>query len=71
MDIEISKLAEYVTIHNSGGNIHLSLPANKGLDLKLRGDRIHFQNMQNFSGNKEDDKVDGKINGGCTCQRSD
>ena len=64
MDIEISKLAEYVTIHNSGGNIHLSLPANKGLDLKLRGDRIHFQNMQNFSGNKEDDKVDGKINGG-------
>ncbi len=64
MDIEINKLDEYVTVHNSGGNIHLSLPANKGLDLKLRGDRIHFQNMQNFSGNKEDDKVDGKINGG-------
>jgi DUF4097 and DUF4098 domain-containing protein YvlB len=64
MDIQINKLEEYVTVHNSGGNINLSLPANKGLDLKLRGNRIHFENMQNFSGNKEDDKVDGKINGG-------
>lgn len=64
MDIEIDKLAEYVTIHNSGGNINLKLPSNKGLDLKLRGDRIHLENMQNFSGNKEDDRVDGKINGG-------
>jgi hypothetical protein len=64
MDIEIIKLEEFVTVHNSGGNIDLSLPANKGLDLKLRGNRIHFENMQNFSGNKEDDKVDGKINGG-------
>ena len=64
MDIEILKLEEYVTVHNSGGNIDLSLPANTGLDLKLRGNRIHFENMQNFSGNKEDNKVDGKINGG-------
>jgi hypothetical protein len=64
MDIQINKLEEYVTVHNSGGNINLSLPANKGLDLRLRGNRIHFENMQNFSGNKEDDKVDGKINGG-------
>lgn len=64
MDIEIDKLEEYVTINNSGGNINLTLPSNKGLDLKLRGDRIHLENMQNFSGNKEDDRVDGKINGG-------
>jgi DUF4097 and DUF4098 domain-containing protein YvlB len=64
MDIEIIRLEEYVTVRNSGGNIDLSLPANKGVDLKLRGNRVHFENMQNFSGNKEDDKVDGKINGG-------
>jgi DUF4097 and DUF4098 domain-containing protein YvlB len=64
MDIQVIKLEEYVTVHNSGGNIDLSLPANTGLDLKLRGNRIHFENMQNFSGNKEDNKVDGKINGG-------
>lgn len=64
MDIEVIKLEEFVTVHNSGGSVDLRLPANKGLDLKLRGNRIHFENMQNFSGNKEDDKVDGKINGG-------
>lgn len=64
MDIEVLKLQEYVTVHNSGGSVNLRLPANKGLDLKLRGNRIHFENMQNFSGNKEDNKVDGKINGG-------
>jgi DUF4097 and DUF4098 domain-containing protein YvlB len=64
MEIQINKLEEYVTVNNSGGNITLSLPSDKGLDLKLRGNRIHFENMQNFSGNKEDHKVDGTINGG-------
>jgi hypothetical protein len=64
MDVEINKLEEFVTLHNSGGNIRLTLPGNKGLDLNLRGDRISLENMNNFSGNKEDHKVEGKINGG-------
>jgi hypothetical protein len=64
MDIEIDKLEKYVTVHNSGGNIRLTLPAGKGLDLKLRGDHISLQNMSNFSGDKEDNKVEGKVNGG-------
>ena len=64
MDIEINKVDKYVTVHNSGGNIHLTLPANVGLDLKLRAERIHLENMQNFNGNKEEHKVDGKIHGG-------
>jgi hypothetical protein len=64
MEIEISKIDKYVTVHNSGGNIHVTLPANTGLDLKLRAERIHLQNMQNFNGDKEEHKVEGKINGG-------
>ena len=64
MEIEINKVDKYVTVHNSGGNIHVTLPANVGLDLKLRAERIHLENMQNFNGNKEEHKVDGKINGG-------
>ena len=64
MDIEINKVDKYVTVNNSGGNIHVTLPANVGFDLKLRAERIHLENMQNFNGNKEEHKVDGKINGG-------
>ena len=64
MDIEIDKLEQYVTVHNSGGNIRVTLPSGKGLDLKLRGDHINLENMSNFSGDKEDHKVEGKVNGG-------
>jgi hypothetical protein len=64
MEIQMTKVTEYVSVHNSGGNIRITLPSDKGLDLRLRGDRIHLENMQNFSGNKEEHKVDGKINGG-------
>ncbi len=64
MDIEINKLAEFVTVRNSGGNIHIKLPGDKGLDLKLRGERINIQNMNNFSGDKDEHKVEGKLNGG-------
>ncbi|WP_276373514.1 DUF4097 family beta strand repeat-containing protein [Chryseolinea sp. H1M3-3] len=64
MEIEIDKLEEYVTISNSGGNIHVTMPGNKGVNLNLRGDRINLENMNNFNGDKEDHKVEGKINGG-------
>jgi|SRR5688572_7118082 len=64
MDIEINKVDKYVTVHNSGGNIHVTLPANIGLDLKLRAERIHLQNMQNFNGDKDEHHMEGKVNGG-------
>ena len=64
MEIQINKVDKYVTVHNSGGNIHVTLPANIGMDLKLKAERINFHNMQNFNGDKEEHKVEGKINGG-------
>ena len=64
MEIEMNKVGEFVSVHNSGGNVRITLPSNKGLDLKLRAERIHLENMQNFNGDKEEHKVDGKINGG-------
>ncbi|HYI77299.1 MAG TPA: DUF4097 family beta strand repeat-containing protein, partial [Chryseolinea sp.] len=64
MDIEINKVDKYVTVHNSGGNIHVTLPANIGLDLKLRAEHIHLQNMQNFNGDKDEHHMEGKVNGG-------
>ena len=64
MDVEISTLGKYVTVSNSGGNINLSLPANKGLNLKLRGNKIKTNNLSNFDGEMDEDNINGKINGG-------
>lgn len=64
IDVSIRELGDYVTITNSGGNINLRIPGNKGIDLKLRGDKIKTTTLTNFSGTVEDDEIDGKINGG-------
>ncbi len=64
MELDINELGEYLTARNSGGNIRVQLPANKGVNLKLRGDRININNMSNFNGDKDDHSVDGKLNGG-------
>lgn len=64
IDIDISQIDKYVTASNSGGNIHLTLPGNKGLDLRLHGDRIKVESLSNFSGDQDDHNLNGKINGG-------
>jgi DUF4097 and DUF4098 domain-containing protein YvlB len=64
MDVAITELGKYVTVSNSGGNIHLEVPGDKGIDLKLRAERIKMNNLNNFSGEQDEHKVTGKINGG-------
>ena len=64
IDVTLKELGKYVTITNSGGNISLQIPNNKGVDLKLRGDKIKTGTLTNFSGSVEDDEIDGKLNGG-------
>ena len=64
IDVAIKELGKYVTITNSGGNIYLQIPNNKGVDLKLRGDKIKTTTLTNFSGSVEDDEIEGKLNGG-------
>jgi DUF4097 and DUF4098 domain-containing protein YvlB len=64
IDVEITALGKYVRIGNSGGNIDLQLPSGKGLDLDLSSGRIKTDKMSNFSGSVEDDRINGKINGG-------
>jgi hypothetical protein len=63
INISIKKFGEYVRITNSGGDIDLQMPGNKGVDLKLRG-RIKTTNLVNFSGDKDEDHITGKLNGG-------
>jgi DUF4097 and DUF4098 domain-containing protein YvlB len=64
MNVAITELGKYVNVSNSGGNIRLEVPANKGMDLKLRGERIKMDNVSNFNGDQEENKVTGKMNGG-------
>jgi DUF4097 and DUF4098 domain-containing protein YvlB len=66
MDIEIMEVVGAVKVNNSGGNIHLKMPGNKGLDLRLRGHNIKVVDLKNFSGDQEEDKITGKVNGGGT-----
>lgn len=64
VSVEVVEVAGAVTLSNSGGNISLKMPANKGLDLRLRGSKINTVDLTNFSGDKEDDRLVGKVNGG-------
>lgn len=66
MNVEITELGKYVKVNNSGGSIDLTLPANKGLDLRLHGNRIKTDVLKNFSGSVDENEVDGKLNGGGT-----
>lgn len=64
IDVEMTELFKYVSITNSSGNVDLRMPGNKGVDLKLRGGKIKTTSFNNFSGSVEDDRIDGKLNGG-------
>lgn len=64
MDVEIKELGKYVRVSNSGGNIALSMPGNKGVDLRVHADKIRIDALNNFSGTKSEGEIDGKMNGG-------
>ncbi len=64
IDVEVSQLGKYITLHNSGGSIDLVLPKDKGLDLDLTASRIKTTTLNNFSGKIEEDEIKGKLNNG-------
>lgn len=64
IDVSIKQLGKFVRIDNSGGNISLQLPKDKGVNLDLRGNKIKVDAMTNFSGSKDDDALEGTLNGG-------
>lgn len=64
IDVEISKAVAAVTLNNSGGNVKLLMPSDKGLNLRLRGDRISVTDLKNFNGDQDEESITGKVNGG-------
>ena len=64
MRVSVKELGKYITLQNLGGNISLSLPAAKGLNLKLRASKINWNTLSNFSGSKDERSLIGTLNGG-------
>jgi len=64
MDVSMKELGKYIKISNSGGNIALAIPANKGVDLRLSGQKVSAPSLNNFNGRMEDNEIEGKLNGG-------
>jgi DUF4097 and DUF4098 domain-containing protein YvlB len=64
INVAIKEFGKYIKVSNSGGNIDLQIPGQKGVDLDLSGDKIKTDALSNFSGKMEDDRIVGKLNGG-------
>jgi len=62
--IEVKELRKSIAAKNSGGLIDLIIPGNKGVDLKLTGNKIKTDKLEHFSGKMEEDAIEGKLNGG-------
>jgi hypothetical protein len=63
IDADITDLGERISLSTSGGSIKANMPMDKGMDLDLRGSKVKVA-MNNFNGVVEDDRVQGKLNGG-------
>ena len=63
IDVSIKELGKWVRIHNSAGSVNIELP-NKGIDLKLSGQKVTTAALANFNGRMEKDEIEGKLNGG-------
>jgi len=60
---DFKSVGKYVRFSTSAGGISITMPTPKGLDLDLKGSRVNAS-LNNFSGTKEKDRVEGKLNGG-------
>ena len=64
VSVEIKELGKYVKLSNSSGRIDLTLPANKGVTMDVRGSKINTSLSGNFDGKIEDTRIKGTLNGG-------
>lgn len=63
IEVELTKLGEYVDLSSSAGSVRVTMPMDKGIDLNLKGNKVNIA-LKNFDGQAEKDYVRGKMNGG-------
>jgi len=59
----IQRLTKELSAHTSDGNISITVPANLGLDLDIKGESLDVP-LTNFSGSSNEKRIQGKSNGG-------
>jgi DUF4097 and DUF4098 domain-containing protein YvlB len=64
IDVTVKAMGKYLDLENSSGNVTLELPAAQGMDLKIRGERVHAGTLNNFHGQMDEKHIDGALNGG-------
>ncbi|WP_018615771.1 DUF4097 family beta strand repeat-containing protein [Segetibacter koreensis] len=64
IDISMKSIGKYIKISNSGGNVDLTIPGGKGIDLRLSGNKVSTPALANFNGSMDNNEVEGKLNGG-------
>jgi len=64
MHIEMVSLGKFVHLHDSSGDIHISLPGKSGMTLSMKADKIHLNEMGNFNGTNKEGNLNGTLNGG-------
>lgn len=62
--INLTETGKYINLNNSGGDISVTLPQGKGMDLKISGDEVHTSSMNNFKGDLDKHHISGQLNGG-------
>jgi hypothetical protein len=62
--VSMKRLGKYVRIDNSSGNVDLEIPKGDGANLDLAADKIKTDHLENFNGKIEEDRIEGKLNGG-------
>lgn len=68
---QFREVRKSVRLSVSAGHIDLTLPAKQGLDLDLSGERVSNESLNNFSGERDKDRIRGKVNGGGALVRAD
>ena len=71
MTVTMVSVSNYVTLFTSNGNINLSVPVERGYDMKASAQRIETSGLANFSGKMDNKNLDGRIsNGGAKIELS-
>ena len=64
--VQADKLGKYLKLNASSGSVALQVPANQGLNLDLRAERINPSKISGFTGDWNKEYVKGNVNGGGT-----
>jgi len=64
VSVAMTSVSDYVILSTSNGNIHLTVPSEKGYDLKARAQKIETSGLENFSGRMDDKNMEGRIGPG-------